>query len=180
MESARRHIFLTGFPGVGKTTLVVQLARGLAELGPRGFFTREIRRSGIRLGFELESLDGRKGMLAHVDNPSSRRVGKYGVDLVGFEKFLDEIGLDFPTGALVVIDEIGKMECMSARFCELVERLLDSEKRLIATIAQKGGGFIEQSKQRSDVRMVTITIQNRQTLLPELLALVRGGPPAVG
>jgi len=69
---------------------------------------------------------------------------------------------------------------MSARFCELVERLLDSEKRLIATIAQKGDGFIEQCKQRSDVRIVTVTARNRQTLLPELLALVRGGPPAVG
>jgi nucleoside-triphosphatase len=78
---------------------------------------------------------------------------------------------------VIVIDEIGKMECFSPRFQEEVIGLLDSSKIVTATIALKGNEFIERIKQRNDCRLVTVTEGNRvrlaATLVAEVLRAVR-------
>jgi nucleoside-triphosphatase THEP1 len=56
-----RHLLLTGPSGVGKTTVMTQLAHALTDNHPDGFFTREIRENGIRKGFDLVTLDERHG-----------------------------------------------------------------------------------------------------------------------
>ena len=43
-----------------------------------GFYTSEIRCTGLRLGFELQGLNGGCRTLAHVDMDSRHRMGKYG------------------------------------------------------------------------------------------------------
>jgi nucleoside-triphosphatase len=101
-----------------------------------------------------------------------QRVGKYGVDVAGFEAFLDAIYLDRPEAGLVMIDEIGKMECLSRRFQRLVKDVLDSDRKLIATIAQHGGGLIAEIKSRNDVRVYTLTAQNRHKILETIIAQV--------
>ena len=176
MTSAPRmktNLLITGLPGCGKTTLFKKLAGELRNLRPVGFFTEEIRDGGVRKGFGLRSLDGREGVLAHVNFSSRSRVGKYGVDIAGFENFLREISLDEPEAGLVMVDEIGKMECLSRRFQHMIREILGSERLLIATIAQHGGGLIEEIKRRKDVRIYTLTPQNREVLLKTILAEVQ-------
>ncbi len=165
-----RHILLTGLPGVGKTTVIRQVADSLASYHPDGFFTQEIRDdTGVRKGFELVTLDGRRQLLAHVTIPGNFRVGRYGVDLAGFEKLLKTIDLRHSTSRVVILDEIGKMECLSQRFIQEVEALLDSSKMLIATVGLKAGGFPAKVKNRPDCRMVTVNLNNRSTLAATLL-----------
>ena len=67
---------MTGLPGVGKTTLIKKISEALEVFRPAGFYTEEIREKGLRKGFALVSLDGRRGMLSHIDLRSSHRVGK--------------------------------------------------------------------------------------------------------
>ncbi|MGD8410896.1 MAG: nucleoside-triphosphatase, partial [Desulfobacterales bacterium] len=133
-------------------------------LNPAGFYTAEIREGKSRRGFELCSLDGRTGTLAHVDLRTGYRVGKYGVDINGFEAFLAELPLWAPQTGLVMIDEIGKMECLSDRFIEIIKSVFDSDRRLVATIAQKGGGLIAQLKKRTDVRLFVLTRENQDKI----------------
>ena len=76
---------ITGSPGSGKTTLFKRLVHDLRHFNPSGFYTSEIRKGGTRTGFSLKSLDGRSGILAHVEFQTGYRVGKYRVDLEGFE-----------------------------------------------------------------------------------------------
>ncbi|GEM_PF-2831220 len=55
-------------------------------------------------------------------------------------------GVGETTGSIILIDEIGKMECFSERFKEVLLRCLNSEKKVIATIALKGSEWIEEIK----------------------------------
>jgi nucleoside-triphosphatase len=170
MNRGKYHILLTGSPGVGKTTLVRNVASELASYRPVGFYTVEIRERGRRVGFELSSLDGRRGLLSHVDVHGPHRVGKYGVDVGGFERFLDTIPWSGPDRGLLVIDEIGKMECFSGKFRALVRRILDSDTRLLATVARRGGGLIAEVKRRPDVELLELTARNRELLAGEVVS----------
>ncbi len=174
MTSTAKNILITGPPGSGKTTLIRKLAEELREYGPAGFITEEIRERGTRKGFSLAGLDGKMtGVLAHVDINGPHRVGRYGVDLAEFERFLDDLRLTDPPARLVIIDEIGKMECLSERFQELVSSLLRAPAPVVATIALKAGGFIDGVKRRPGVLLYELTERNRDTLLPEIAGRVR-------
>jgi nucleoside-triphosphatase len=58
---------------------------------------------------------------------------------------------------LLIVDEIGKMECLSREFVDKITRLLNGPSTVVATIALKGAGFIRQVKERADCRLVTVT-----------------------
>jgi nucleoside-triphosphatase len=172
----KRNILMTGLPGVGKTTLIRKLVEELKPLRPVGFYTEEIREEGTRKGFELISLDGRRGLLAHAEVKGHYRVGKYNVDVKGFEEFLGTVPFLDPSAHLVMIDEIGKMECFSDQFKKLIRGLLDSDKWVIATIALKGRGLIGEVQKRQDVKLFQITRSNRDSILSDILQEIRMAP----
>jgi nucleoside-triphosphatase len=165
-------ILVTGAPGSGKTTLFRRLVDELQHLNPVGFYTSEIRKGGARQGFSLCGLDGRTGVLAHVEFCTGFRVGKYGVDVNEFENFLNGLSLLDRQAGPFMIDEIGKMECLSNRFSEIVKDILDSEKQLIATIAQKGGGLIADLKNRSGAQLFTLTRENQDALFGQIVSVL--------
>ena len=166
----KENILITGRPGSGKTTLFRRLVDEFQDLNPVGFYTAEIRKGGTRQGFSLYGLDGRTDVLAHVDLRTGFRVGKYGVDVNGFETFLRGLTLLDPESGPVMIDEIGRMECLSNRFADMVKDILNADKQLIATIAQKGGGLIADLKKRSDVQVFTLTHQNQDRLFDQVMS----------
>jgi nucleoside-triphosphatase THEP1 len=164
----KKNIFITGFPGVGKTTVIRKVIDQLPSgISCDGFFTGEIRVSGTRVGFEICSLDGRKGVLAHKDLRTRHRVGKYGVDVAGFESLVLPL-LSSRGVQLYVIDEIGSMECFSRQFCHKVITLLDSDIPVFGSIALKGRGFIQDVKSRTDVEIIEVTRSNRNDLVVSL------------
>jgi nucleoside-triphosphatase len=165
-----KNILITGIPGVGKTTLIRNLSDHLAAFHPVGFYTLEIRRQGIRRGFEIISLDGRKELLSHIDIRSPYRIGRYGIDVEGFERLIDAIPFSDPHNLIVVLDEIGKMECFSSRFFALVRGTLDSDKPVLATVARSGGGLIAEVKRRTDVTLYELTQANRKALFRDVAA----------
>ncbi len=169
MSSTEKNLLIIGLPGVGKTTLIKKLYEALKDFRPVGFYTEEMREGGERKGFELVNLEGKRGVLSHVDIRSPYRVGRYKVDISGFEDFLDGISFFDPSSGLIMIDEIGKMECLSNKFEKILIEILDSEKWVIATIALKGSGLITEVKQRQDVKLFEITRNNRDSLLSEIL-----------
>nr|KAF6302573.1 nucleoside-triphosphatase, cancer-related [Pipistrellus kuhlii] len=79
-----RHVFLTGPPGVGKTTLIQKASEALKSSGVPvdGFYTQEVRQGGRRIGFDVVTLSGLRGPLSRVGAappPGTRecRVGQY-------------------------------------------------------------------------------------------------------
>lgn len=168
----RKNILITGIPGVGKTTLIRNLIAKLEGFHTAGFFTEEIRENGVRKGFVLVGIDGKRSLLSHINIKSRFRVSKYGVDVAGFEKFLDEQQFLNPEADLVLIDEIGKMECFSAKFLSLVTAILDSKTPVVATVSGQGGGLISEAKARMDVVLMELTMANRKSMLVEILDLL--------
>jgi nucleoside-triphosphatase len=71
-----------------------------------------------------------------------------------------------------VVDEIGKMECLSSVFVEAMRSLVDSRARVVATIAQRGGGFIDEVKRRRDATLWTVTRASRDALPDRIVGWV--------
>ena len=166
-------ILLTGFPGCGKTTLIRRVLARLS-IPAGGFYTQEIRDSGIRVGFELVTLDGSRGILAHVDNISTNRVGKYGVDLSALEDIgVGAIQAAIEEESLVVIDEIGPMEIFSPAFRQVVIEALESETTVLGTIVKRSVPFANVVKQKPQVTMVEVTPETRDNLVEQLIQYIR-------
>jgi len=142
-KAIAKNVLLTGLPGCGKTTVVRRLVKLLDSRRLAGFYTDEVREHGHRVGFTAVALGGPTATLAHVDFHGPHRVGRYCVDVESFEAIV-EAELNRQPGDIdaFVVDEIGKMECMSKVFVKAITRILDAPAPVLATIAAKGGGLI--------------------------------------
>jgi nucleoside-triphosphatase len=163
-------ILLEGRPAVGKTTVVRSLAELLREGGIvlGGFLTEELREARRRVGFSVETLDGDRAVLAHIDFEGPPRVGKYGVDLAAFE------GIALPALArateseLLLIDELGKMELASAPFRAAVDDCFGRSIAVVATVQVSRHPLTDKLKSRRDVETIRVTAANRGDLPAEL------------
>jgi len=165
----KRLIFLTGHPGVGKTTVLLRAVEELKKQGyiPGGMISREKREKGKRVGFQIVNVkNGATGWLAHVSQPSGPRVGKYRVNL----RDLEEVGAGSIAEALenadfIVIDEIGPMELHSPSFMEAVFKALESGKPVIGTIHWKARGrLIQAVRENAEAEIIEVNERNRERL----------------
>ena len=158
------NILVTGPPRCGKSTLIERVV-GRLQKPMTGFFTREMRQGGKRVGFSITTLDGKEGVLAHQDTKGRFRVGKYGVNLDQIDQIAVPSMVPAKADEIVVIDEIGKMECFSFLFRQTLVKVLDSDNSVVGSIASKGDKFIQKIREREDVLLVHVTEKNRDELV---------------
>lgn len=175
--TGRRHVLLAGRPGVGKTTVLRRTAERLAAVGVRvaGFYTEEVRdERDRRRGFRGVPLgDGSAAVIADVDIEGEPRVSRYGVDVAAVDR-LAEAHLDPEDGVdVIVVDEVGKMECLSQRFVDRMRELLDGPRPVLATVGAGGDGFRREVRRRSDVDLWRVTEANRDRLPDQLVERLR-------
>lgn len=161
------NLLLTGPPSAGKTTVIKKVIAALASPA-NGFYTEEERVEEKRVGFLLHTLEGKTGYLAHQEIESDFSIRRYGVSIEN----IDTIAVPSikPTGdQLIILDEIGKMECFSETFVEGARKSLDSLNLLLGTITYGHRGFIQEVKERPDVEVVEVTEENRDLLPAKIL-----------
>lgn len=164
-------IFITGLPGVGKTTLALKVAEELKahNLKIGGFITQEVREKGRRVGFKIKALDTEEeGILAWIGS-GYPRVGKYTVNL----EDLNRVGVSAIRRALenvdlIIIDEIGAMEYKSREFADAVEKALKSKKPLLATVHRR---YIERFRDYG--KLYFLTPENRENIRQEIIESLR-------
>jgi nucleoside-triphosphatase len=162
-------LLLTGNPGVGKTTVLLKTVEALRvmDYSVGGMISREVRSCGERVGFEILDLSNNsRGWLAHVNQPSGPRVGKYSVNLNDLENTgVAAILKAVESHDAICIDEVGPMELFSEKFKEAVRRAIDCEKLVVAIVHWRARDkLIDEVKTREDAEIMVVTIENRSTL----------------
>jgi nucleoside-triphosphatase THEP1 len=165
-------IFLTGPPGVGKSTVIQKLV-GQLGAAAGGFYTREIRVAGQRTGFEIVTLTGQTALLAtkspEVTFTQGLPFGQYRVNLAG----IDTVGIPAlrqaaEQGQVVVIDEIGPMELLSKHFYQAVQDILASRVAVVGAIVQRSHPLADEVKTHPRVSIRPVTLANRNHLAAQI------------
>jgi len=171
-KGPHKNIILTGPPETGKTTIIGKLVELLEsqlkdEVVWTGFISTEIRTGVVRQGFEIRPIGQaaervQPWTLSHMnltDTPAT--VSKYGVDVETFNQKIPEVFKFKDTGdklPVVLIDEIGMMECYSDVFQKEVEKAFDNPDWLVvAVVGQRGHEFMDKIRHREDVHLIVLT-----------------------
>lgn len=161
-----KNFFVTGAPSSGKTTIIKKVIKLLPK-PTKGFYTEEERLNDKRIGFLMHTLDGKAGYLAHQDILSEFNIRRYGVSIENIESIA--VPAIMPNAdQVIIIDEIGKMECFSEKFITAANLALDSPNIVIGTITLGGSDFILEVKRRTDIEIIDVTFENRDRL-PEVI-----------
>ncbi len=175
MTTSKQFVVITGRPGVGKTTLVKRVLERLISEGfsVTGFYCPEVRVGGKRIGFRIESLDGKvSGWLARIGECDGPVVGRY-TTCREAERVAEEALKNLHRADLVVIDEIGPMEL---RLPGIRKRILDVIK------SDKPAVFVAHYRLRDpEIFPVLrakgywfeVTQSNRDVLVSEVYAVIR-------
>ncbi len=175
MATSKRFVVITGRPGVGKTTLVKRVLERLASDGISviGFYCPEVRVGGRRIGFRIESLDGRgSGWLAKISGCDGPMVGRY-TTCREAEKVAEDALRGLVRADLVIIDEIGPMELRLPGIRRIILNVIKSEKpgvfvahyrlrdpEILPVLKTKGYWF-------------EVTPENRDRLVDEVYAIAK-------
>ena len=161
-------ILLTGYPGVGKTTVLSKIIERAGQKGKivGGFICPEIRKDGRRIGFDIVDLiDGNRAPLARIcSGETALRVGKYcvnsedagSVGVLALNKALEKADI-------IAIDEIGPMELKIIELRNSMFNALNSAKPLITVVHRRSIRYVKE-KVKGNVSIYYVSVENRNYL----------------
>jgi nucleoside-triphosphatase len=170
MQMKKQILLLAGSPGVGKTTVLLNVVKALKMKGYSvgGVMCREVCSCEERVGFEISDLSsGRRGWLAHINQKTGPQVYKYRINLEDINRVAVEAILKAAESSdALVIDEIDTMELFSEKFREAIAKTVEVGKLLVGVVHWKtsDGHLVEEVKIREDVEVFVVTNENREKL----------------
>ena len=111
----------------------------------------------------MTTLEGEKAYLAHQNIKSDFHIRRYGVSIENIERIAVPSIRPIDNN-IIILDEIGKMECFSEKFKKAATLALDSENIVVGTITIGGTDFILEVKQRPDTEIIEVTEESRDAL----------------
>lgn len=150
------HLFFTGRKGVGKSTLVRAAIEG-KRVG--GFFTKRVE--GV---LERPSVHLLRAGAADVPSAENLLFCCGGADMQQFDKLGCGALADTAGYEMLVMDELGPHEEQAAAFRQAVLRALDGDAPIIGVLQQAESAFLRQVAAHPNVRVITVTEENRDAL----------------
>ena len=128
---------------------------------------REVREAGVRVGFEIVDLStGARGWLAHVNQSTGPKIGKYRVNMTDLEVIGVGAVLDAVKRAdILAVDEIGPMELSSTAFNNALVKAVESNKPLFGTVHYGlSNPLVNSIRKREETEILRVTYENRESL----------------
>lgn len=186
-----RKIFLTGTPGVGKTTCIQAALADLTNnysVPIAGFCTQERRDAftNQRLGFDI--VEYQQQVSPPIVVPLARvgktkpTIGKYSVNVENIRRHMvrtlhidTEDKTSCNSASLMVMDEVGKMELLCPDFFPAVWNHLNHPRNLpvLGTLPLRPLRPVDRILGRDDVMVLLVTQDNRNELARNLVSYLK-------
>lgn len=168
-----KNIFLTGAVGVGKSTVLQKI---IEECCPKdelfGFCTRKISLEGD------PRLDGKVYIY-----PAGGEISQDDAYCVGdillprgcepYPKVFDTEGVrmltGIPSGAFVLMDELGFLESSAAKFREKVMEIIEGDYLVLGVVKPKKLPFLNAIRENPETAVFEVTENNRDLIIPEII-----------
>ena len=153
--SRKRHLFLTGSRGAGKSTLARQLLPLLADTPVPGFVTHVTPQTCVTL---QDLTTGRSGIIG-----AATRISRPGLGMRCVEEGFLSVGIPALQAAAeapcawALLDELGYLESACTPFCASAEALLDA-KRVLAVLRKQDTPFLSRLRSRPDVFLLDLDV----------------------
>jgi len=133
--------------------LIQRLLDEISDKNISGFITPEIRVDDARQGFKIIDLASkREEILASLNIKHGPSVSRYRVNVEGIDAIMGKFLESYESSECVIIDEIGMMEFYSKKFRETVRMVLNSDKKVIATLSKR---FVKKYKDKGQIYILT-------------------------
>ena len=163
-----KNLFIAGAADSIKTTIVRDAALSKKNR-TGGFYMEAIMAGRMNKGLMIRTLDGQDRMLASKTVKSNHFLGKFPVDLNALENVgVPALRLALTTKDMIVIDEVGTLEGMSARYKETLLECLNSSKPVLATIRSSNNAFTDQLKKLSNTQTILLTKTNAASVRAQI------------
>ncbi|MEG1255322.1 nucleoside-triphosphatase [Clostridium sp.] len=168
-------VLFSGYPRIGKTTILKKIVQMIGECNCIGFYTEEVRNGFDRIGFDCVSLDGKRQRIADVDLQSDVRIGRYGINIKAFEDFaLQTISNYSSRNKIIIIDEIGPIQLLSTKFKQQIGNILSGTNCVIGTIFYDKHPDIDEMKKLPGIKIYSINNENRNTISENIFHEIQG------
>ncbi len=164
------HLFLTGTPGVGKSTLIQHV---LQETGvtTAGFYTKKVvQAEGCERVF-LYSAAPEHSKDAPVCCAEKLSGGTWKAFPTAFDAAGAAALQNIPKDRIIIMDELGRLETHAKVFCNAVLSCISGTQQVLGVIKPNAEtAFLQSIYEHQHVRIIEVTETNRDELLPELIA----------
>ena len=169
-----KHIFLTGNVQVGKSTILRRLLEDHPEIKTGGFRTVSGPVKGRTEGDGVYMAPADRDTPLNSDNLLFERWGEKGArQFRVYTEIFDTLGVSLLKNAdgcgVILMDEIGFSERDALRFQKAILDRLDGEIPVLGVVQRWEGEFLETVRSHKNIKLITVTVENREAVVNELL-----------
>ncbi|WP_103065759.1 nucleoside-triphosphatase [Petrotoga sp. HWH.PT.55.6.1] len=174
----KKNIFLTGSVGVGKSKIISKVIKQLS-LNISGFsVAREGKKNNWNSFYlvQASSFNNNNQSKKSEFNRFAFRSDyskNWEINIRVFDKLGVQLLTNIDDADVVIMDELGRFELTAFKFQKKVIEVLNSDKPVLGVIKDESNVFLDDIRNRKDVQIFRVTLENREEVYKEVLFLIK-------